>query len=168
MRSPPTFIVLPALCLGLVGCPALLSDDFRIAQDAAASETGLFTDVAADDASASPDAAAGRTSRSGDDANVDADDARAAYDTCQATCNGCCQTDGTCLRGTNIVACGQRGFACFNCDSYGAYCDSNGECSTEPDGAPAGWDSGRGCLPFLGCPTSATDGGLVEDGGGEQ
>ncbi len=41
MRSPLRFGVLPALCGGLAGCPALLSDDFVISQDAGANDSGL-------------------------------------------------------------------------------------------------------------------------------
>lgn len=94
----------------------------------------------------------------GDDDATVGDDASGGDDagaSCAETCtNGCCDSTGTCVRGSDDGECGSRGVACQDCTSAGLTCQSKA-CFAAPGG-----DSGGGgstcnasscpsCIPYF-------------------
>ncbi|MCA9670528.1 MAG: hypothetical protein KC503_33255 [Myxococcales bacterium] len=91
------------------------------------------------------------------DLQVDVADLGADAPTCQATCNGCCQPDDTCVAGTADNACGAAGSPCANCTLVNLMCGSNycqgctADCASKRCGASDG--CGGSCQPGSGCCT---------------
>jgi len=92
-------------------------------------------------------------------------ESKSAQDVCEATCNGCCDTDGTCRPGDDTFRCGANGNACTQC--IGASLCAFGLCANPSiGGTGGGFGSSGGGVGSTGGGFGSTGGGFAPTGGG--
>lgn len=99
-------------------------------------------------------------------------DTNVAFNTCAATCAGCCKVDGRCELGEEDTLCGLAGGLCKDCTASGQYCVGKlcQACKPSCAGKFCQVDDGCGtlCQPGSGCCTPSCSGRLcgADDGCG--
>ncbi len=89
---------------------------------------------------------------------------RTPVEECQASCTGCCDTDGTCRPGTDTFRCGANGNTCNQCVGN-AIC-TFGICANLSAGSGGGSGSTGGGAGSTGGGFGSTGGGGIATGGG--
>jgi hypothetical protein len=91
-------------------------------------------------------------------------ESKSAQDACTATCDGCCDADGTCRPGTDTFRCGANGNSCTQC--IGASTCAFGTCVNSGIGSGGGVGSVGGGAGSTGGGVGSTGGGVGSTGGG--